>query len=192
MPSGYRLDVGVPRQDRKCSFLPTKIGPHRTIANCFPFDQVITFGFDSFQAYIGPGTNVADRSKNCQLHLTVNYPKGYNFAVLSSTYHGFALLEQGVDADFFSTYYYSQKASDTFTTRTTISGGGVWSDGQVYTKEDVVPQPIVKAPCGDTAILNINNRINLKSNNNGASGMITNDDATVDLSQQLVINWYQC
>jgi hypothetical protein len=56
----------------------------------------------------------------------------------------------------------------------------------------VVPQPIVKAPCGDTAILNVNNRINLKSSNSKASGMITDDDATVDLSQQLVINWYEC
>jgi len=157
-----------------------------------PDKTVITFGFDAFQAYIGPGTSYMDRTKNCQLHLNVKYPKGYNFAVLSSTYHGFALLEGGVNADFFSTYYYSEKAADTFTTRTTISGGGVWADGQVYTKEDVAPQPIVRAPCGDSAILNINNRISLRSSNSQASGMITNDDATVDLSQQLVIDWYEC
>jgi hypothetical protein len=167
--------------------------PQNTVSTSISPDKtVVTFGFDAFQAYIGPGTSIQDRTKNCQLHLNVKYPKGYNFAVLSSTYHGFALLEAGVDADFFSTYYYSEKAADTFTTRTTISGGGMWADGQVYTKQDVAPQPIVKAPCGDSAILNINNRINLKSSNSKASGMITNDDATVDISQQLVIEWYEC
>lgn len=167
--------------------------PQNTVSTSISDDKtVITFGFDAFQAYIGPGQSMQDRTKNCALHLNVKYPKGYNFAVLSSTYHGYAMLEQGVTADFFSTYFYSEKAADTFTTRTTISGGGVWAEGNVYTKNDEAPQPIVRAPCGDSAILNINNRIALRSTNSGASGMITNDDATVDLSQQLVIDWYEC
>lgn len=37
-----------------------------------PDKEVVTFGFDSFQTYIGPGTTVQDRTKNCQLHLNVH------------------------------------------------------------------------------------------------------------------------
>jgi hypothetical protein len=76
-------------------------------------DQVVTFGFDAFQVYIGPGTSIADRSKNCQLHLDLKYPGGFQFAVVESTYHGYAQLEKGVTGTFYSTYYFSQDAAST-------------------------------------------------------------------------------
>ncbi|PSR73252.1 hypothetical protein BD289DRAFT_340776, partial [Coniella lustricola] len=95
---------------------------------------VITFGFDAFQAYIGPGTTIADRSKNCQLHLSVEYPGGFQFAVVDATYHGFAQLDAGVTGNFYSTYYFSEDASATTTTQSSIVGGGPWANGQVYTK----------------------------------------------------------
>lgn len=75
--------------------------------------QVITFGFDSFQTYIGPGTTQADRSKNCQIHLNLKYPGGFQFAVVESTYHGYAQLDAGVTGNFFSTYFFSQDAGAT-------------------------------------------------------------------------------
>ncbi|KAI1109490.1 hypothetical protein F5Y14DRAFT_455928, partial [Nemania sp. NC0429] len=46
-----------------------------------PDREVVTFGFDKFQTYIGPGTVPADRTKNCQLHLNLKYPGGFQFAV---------------------------------------------------------------------------------------------------------------
>ncbi|KAL2171230.1 hypothetical protein VTG60DRAFT_3541 [Thermothelomyces hinnuleus] len=59
----------------------TSISPDKTVRlPCLPgFDlpdtdnpvQVITFGFDAFQTYIGPGFNPTERSKNCQLHLNL-------------------------------------------------------------------------------------------------------------------------
>lgn len=106
--------------------------PQGTVSTSFSSDKtVVTFGFDAFQTYIGPGTAVADRTKNCQLHLTLNYPGGFQFAVLDSTYHGYAQLDTGVTGTFLSTYYFSQDATATTTTRTSISGGGLWAAGQV-------------------------------------------------------------
>jgi hypothetical protein len=163
----------------------TTISPDRT---------VITVGFDGFQTYIGPGTSIMDRSKNCQLHLTLNYPGGYRFAIADSTYHGYAQLDDGVTGTFFSTYYFSSDAANTCTTQTSIQGGGVWAAGQVYTKEDLVPAAnSVSSPCGgSSAILNLNNRIALSSSNPQASGMITDDDRTVALTQQIHIDWRRC
>lgn len=106
--------------------------PQGTVSTSFSSDKtVVTFGFDAFQTYIGPGTVVADRTKNCQLHLTLNYPGGFQFAVLDSTYHGYAQLDTGVTGTFLSTYYFSQDATATTTTRTSITGGGLWAAGQV-------------------------------------------------------------
>ena len=95
---------------------------------------------------------------------------------------------------FYSTYYFSADASNTATSTTTISGGGVWANGQVYTKKTDLPATNnPRSGCkGGDAILNINNRIALTSSNSGASGMISDDDATVALTQQVHIVWYPC
>jgi hypothetical protein len=165
--------------------MSTTISPDRT---------VITVGFDKFQTYIGPGTTPQDRTKNCQLHLSLRYPAGFSFAVVDSTYHGFAQLDSGITGTFYSTYYFSSDAARTSTTQTSIQGGGVWADGQVYTKQDSLPaNNVVRSPCGgSSSILNINNRIALTSTNSAGSGMITNDDATAALTQQVHIAWFGC
>ncbi|KAI2634843.1 hypothetical protein GGS26DRAFT_526180 [Hypomontagnella submonticulosa] len=158
-----------------------------------PDRKVITFGFDAFQVYTGPGTGPSDKSKNCQLHLNLKYPGGFQFAVVESTYHGYAQLEKGVTGTFYSTYYFSQDAAATTTTRTSIDGGGIWADGQVYTKQDQVPTAsVIWSPCGATGILNVNNRIALTSSNATASGQISDDDATVAFTQQVHVSWQAC
>ncbi|KAL2173582.1 uncharacterized protein P884DRAFT_280878 [Thermothelomyces heterothallicus CBS 202.75] len=168
--------------------------PQGTVSTSISPDKtVITFGFDAFQTYIGPGFNPTERSKNCQLHLNLQYPSGFQFAVLESTYHGYAQLETGVTGTFYSTYYFSQDASATTTTQTSITGGGIWEQGQVYTKTDQIPTAsYIFSPCGANGILNINNRIALTSTNSSAIGLITDDDATVALTQQINIAWRSC
>jgi len=154
---------------------------------------VVTFGFDSFQTYIGPGTDVSDHTKNCQLHLNLKYPSGFQFAVVDSTYHGYAQLDPKVTGTFYSTYYFSQDASATTTTETTITGGGLWEAGQVYTKADSVPTAsYIYSPCGANGILNVNNRIALTSTNSSQSGEVTDDDATVAFTQQIHLSWVSC
>lgn len=46
--------------------------PSGTVSTTFSPDKtVVTFGFDAFQTYIGPGTRPQDHSKNCQIHLSL-------------------------------------------------------------------------------------------------------------------------
>lgn len=124
---------------------------------------------------------------------SLQYPGGFQFSVLDSTYHGYAQLDAGITGNFYSTYYFSQDAQATTTTQTSIAGGGIWADGQVYTKNDKIPTAsIIYSPCGATGILNINNRIALTSTNSSASGLITDDDATVAFTQQINISWIKC
>lgn len=158
-----------------------------------PDKTVITFGFDRFQTYIGPGVSPAEKTKNCQLHLNLKYPGGFQFSVVESTYHGYAQLDKGVTGTFYSTYYFSQDASATTTTQTSISGGGIWAQGQVYTKADKIPTAsYIYSPCGASGILNVNNRIALTSTNSSASGTVSDDDATVAFTQQVNLNWRTC
>lgn len=160
--------------------------------------QVVTLGFDQFQAYIGPGTSVADRSKSCNLILTLKYPPAYSFAVASSTYHGYAQLDSGVTGKFSSTYFFSSLLSATFSTSTSVLGGGSLESGSVYTKSDTISTPnLVLSPCGlltvgSLALLNIGNTISLSSSNSSAVGLMTNDDATVSTTQQVALKWFTC
>ncbi|KAF2197620.1 hypothetical protein GQ43DRAFT_198300 [Delitschia confertaspora ATCC 74209] len=158
-----------------------------------PDKTVITYGFDAFQTYIGPGTKASDHSKNCQLHLNLKYPGGFQYAVVDATYHGFARLDQGVTGTFFTTYYFSQDAGKTSTTKMTATGGGALLNGQVYTKQDSVETTsVVWSPCGTTGLLNVNNRISLTSSNSSAAGELSNDDATVAFTQQVHVAWKAC
>lgn len=75
--------------------------------------QVVTFGFDSFQTYIGPAAAQADKTKQCQLHLSLQYPGGFQYSVVDATYHGWARLDAGVTGTFVSSYFFSQAASQT-------------------------------------------------------------------------------
>lgn len=168
--------------------------PQGSVSTSISTDRtVVTFGFDKFQTFIGPGYDLGDKTKNCQLHLNLKYPGGFQFAVLDSTYHGFAQLDSGVTGKFFSTYYFSQDASATATTQTSISGGGSWADGQVYTKHDQIPTAsVIYAPCGANGILNVNNRIVLSTDSKTATGQVTDDDATVAFTHQLHLAWRAC
>ncbi|KNG46325.1 secreted protein [Stemphylium lycopersici] len=154
---------------------------------------VVTYGFDAFQTYIGPGTTPADRSKNCQLHLNLKYPGGFQYAVVDATYHGWARLDQGVTGSFITTYYFSQDAGKTQTTRMSAVGGGALAAGQVYTKQDSVETTAtIWSPCGQNGILNVNNRIALSNNKAEQAGEMSNDDATVAFTQQLHVAWRAC
>ncbi|KAL5329815.1 hypothetical protein ACEPPN_003334 [Leptodophora sp. 'Broadleaf-Isolate-01'] len=154
--------------------------------------QLVTFGFDAFQTYIGPSAKQADKTKQCQIHLSLQYPGGFQYSVVDATYHGWARLDAGVTGTFVSSYFFSQAASQTCTTRSTISGAQ-WLNGDVYTKQDLIESTaVIWSPCGANGILNVNNRIALSSTNAKQTGELSNDDATVAFTHQLHVAWQPC
>jgi len=157
-----------------------------------PDKSVVTFGFDSFQAVIGPDAKPADKQKNCQLHLGLRYPSGFQVSVMTATYHGYVRLDPGVTANFISSYYFSQDAGRTGSFRTTLAGPE-YQNGKTYTKQDsLTTSSLVWSPCGANGLLNVNSRIALTSNNRRASGEISNDDATIKFENRLFLQWRRC
>lgn len=167
--------------------------PRRAVSTTISEDRtVVTLGFDEFQTYIGKRFGSADRDKNCNIRLNLKYPGGYTYAVIDATYHGFAQLDSGVNGTLSSTYSFTDSATAS-TTQTSITGGGVWADGEVYTKHDVVPtEKVIRSPCGENVNLVIKTRINLTSNDAAANGSMTDDDATIAFTQQVHIGWQSC
>jgi hypothetical protein len=73
--------------------------------------QVLTLLYDSYVAAIGPGTQVADRRKNCQINLDIHYPNGFQYSLFSADYRGFEDLDGGVTGEQVATYYFSGQQS---------------------------------------------------------------------------------
>jgi hypothetical protein len=74
--------------------------------------DIVTFGFDKFQAIIGPKAKSTETKKSCQLRVGLSYTTGYQLAVLQTTYHGYTRLDDGVNADFESEFYFKEDAGD--------------------------------------------------------------------------------
>jgi hypothetical protein len=174
--------------------------PRRAVSTDISEDRtVVTLGFNEFQTYFGRGRRNEDKDKNCNIRLNLKYPGGYTYAVVETTYHGFAQLDAGVTGNLAATYSFSDAAGgrrndlrDT-ESQTSIVGGGIWANGGVYTKQDVVPaERRVRSPCGQSVNLLIRTRLNLSSTNESASGVLTDDDATIAFTQQVHIGWEKC
>lgn len=111
---------------------------------------------------------------------------------MTATYHGYARLDGAVTGNFYSTYFFSQNASQTSSSKTTIKGAE-YLNGQIYQKSDVVESATtVWSPCGATGLLNVNNRIALTSTNGNAAGELSDDDATVEFTQKVLFQWRAC
>ncbi|CAN9426383.1 unnamed protein product [Alternaria alternata] len=139
---------------------------------------VVTYGFDQFQTYIGPGSTPAGKPKQ---------------ELSTSPQLEVSQEASSVTGSFITTYYFSQDAGKTQTTRMSAVGGGALLNGQVYTKQDSVETTAtIWSPCGQNGILNINNRIALTNKKSDQAGEMSNDDATVAFTQQLHVAWRAC
>lgn len=112
-----RKDLQAERPDKKTVTIATTSYsgtgcPAGSVATILSEDRtVVTFGFDKFQAIIGPKAKPADASKNCAIKLGVNYPKDFQLSIVRATYHGYVRLDDGVSANFFSNYFWSGKGN---------------------------------------------------------------------------------
>lgn len=193
---------GCPR-----SAVSVSISPDRT---------VVTLGFDSFHVGIGQSFSISDREKECNIHLNLHYPAGYSYAVIETTYHGFAQMDEGVEGAFETEYVFADEKGKGLVggllggliggllgavgdllgvvTRVVIPGGGLFADGDSFSITEKVPaNKKVLAPCdGKDVNLLIRTTISLSASKRDAQGQLVDDDATIDLTQQVRLEWQKC
>lgn len=156
-------------------------------------DQWLYFNVDSFNVSIGPGIEASERTKNCQAHVNLLFPENVAVAATAALTRGYGHLDAGVSASWFSTYYYSQDADLTTTTKTTIQGGDDWVQSRPFRRLDAVPdESRVWSPCGANGILNANLRISLTSGLSNATGLISLADRSRRYNAGLRLDWKRC
>ncbi|KAK3349870.1 hypothetical protein B0T25DRAFT_250614 [Lasiosphaeria hispida] len=155
-----------------------------------PDGTTLTFGFDEFKAYYGPGYTPADKSKQCTIAMAVSYRSGQPFELLGATYRGPAQLGSGVTGTIYSSYVLTP-ASDAVASTQVNSTGPFMG---VYTKSDTIAKSSrMLAPCQGTQVqLQINTRVSVTSRNASFSGGF-DDEAPFSLGiHQLHLGWSQC
>lgn len=167
--------------------------PPSTISTSLSFDRTtVTFGFDKFQTYIGPGISPVEKSKTCNIALTLSHPRGYNFEILGAVYHGLVRADANLIGRLQSSY--------------TIGGDGIGNGkfqttGDVvgelvgyYTRRALIPKPSRPASrCGtDESRVQIATRAALTSRSSSTSGGWDDEPPFSLTVQQIEFEWSAC
>jgi len=150
--------------------------------------QTFTLIFDSYVASIGPGVAVTDNRLNCQLNIDLEYPPGFQYSVLGTTFRGYAGLDKGVTGVQSALYYFSGSATQV-STSTTFNGP---TDGD-YEISDTIPfTSTIFSPCGAALPLNINSQVRLTSTVTTATGILTDDSIDGKITFEVGVQWQKC
>jgi len=148
-----------------------------------------TLILDEYVAFIGPGVAVTQSRKNCQISVSLHYPSGFQYSILSADYRGFVDLDKGVTATQKANYYFSGEVQQASTQA--IFNGPISKD---YLIHDEIPfTSTVWAPCGVVQALNINSQVRL---DNGGKrdliGQITTDSIDGKVTFVVGLQWQAC
>lgn len=167
--------------------------PIGTVAeNVAPDKQAFTLTFAEYIAESAPYLSLSDARKNCQLTINLNVPQGWQFSIASFDYRGFAYLEEGMKADY-STSYYFQGGYGTGRIRRTAYG---YFDDIFQFRDQVGLESLVWSPCGVERALNVNTSVFVrnadKNNYPDSEGIIGTDSIDGQIRQVWGIKWRRC
>jgi hypothetical protein len=150
-----------------------------------PDRTTLTVGFNNMQTYIGPGTTTQQRTRECLLTISLNYPGGSSSAVVDTSYSGFATLPSGLTATFTPTFTFGRGSSSGSGSATSINGGGPWTNGNGYSKFDTINHSTSGVSgCSTNANLQLRIRLQLSAPNNNVGGNFGADTVDINLLSQ--------
>jgi hypothetical protein len=168
--------------------------PDGTVSSALSEDgTVATFGFDAHETYFGPSYPPSRKVQDCIVNLQFDFPLGFRYIFVDSTYHGSARLAPGMEATVDSKFYSATAADEPIfgpaSTRVNVAGA---MDGE-YTETGVMSTRTNEYDaCGRTTVWTyLTNRI-LVMSAAAASGRVVEDTATSLEKQQLRLSWLSC
>jgi len=150
--------------------------------------ETFTLIFDDMVASIGTGVAVTDERVNCQLNIDLEYPSGFQYSVLSTTFRGYASLDSGVTGVQQATYYFSG-SSEQASTSTTFKGP---TDGDYEVSDSIPFSSTIWSPCGAALPLNIDSQVRLTETVSGANGLLTEDSVDGKVTFIVGVQWQKC
>lgn len=153
--------------------------------------KAFTLTFSDYIAEVGPGVSRREARKNCQVTVDLDFPMGWQYAVMSFDYRGFASLDRGVVAEQGVSYYFQGQG---YTGRSSSRLRGEFDDDWQF-RDRIGLDTYVWSPCGEKRALNINSYIKVKNRNRRnkrAEGIIGTDSMDGQITQQYGLTWRRC
>ncbi len=153
----------------------------------------LSFSLTFFEniAEAGPGFELKDGLKNCQITLNLSIPDGWRFAVAGFDYRGYIKLDEGIEA-LHTTKYYIQ--GDGAETSVTNSKKGP-EDNAFHYQQQVKVADRVWSLCEKERAMNINMTMRVWNADRekfpNASGLIGTDSAEGSF-QKWKLSWARC
>jgi len=161
--------------------------------------DLVTFGFDKFQATIGPSSPRGDNRKHCNLRLQLKFSDGWQMAIADTVYHGYHRLDDGINAKFTTDYDFQNNPNPGRKRKTHAEasldgekGGHSRRGKQFKTRHPHKTQEGAWSGCGKDAHMIVENDLVLSSRNKTATGEFAVDDQTVKFLQKMTLSWKKC
>jgi hypothetical protein len=168
--------------------------PDGTVSSSLSEDgTVATFGFDAHKTYFGPSSPSTGKVQDCIVNLQFDFPVGFRYIFVDSTYHGSARLAANMVA-FVESKFYSATAADEpifglVATGVTLDKA---MDGEYTLTGAVSTSGNEYNACGrTTAWTYLTNRITVRSAATSEEEVIQDTAASLE-KQQLRLSWLPC
>lgn len=155
-----------------------------------PDATAFTVTYSNYLAQVGPGLNITEARKNCQLGLNVHIPQGFTYAIAEADYRGFGSLAKGASASERASYYFQGNPQTVRITHT--FKGPLESDWQ--TSDKVGIEALVYLPCGEERNLNLNTelRVSKGSSDSNKTSYLMMDSTDGDINTVYRLAWKSC
>ncbi|KAF8852421.1 hypothetical protein BDZ45DRAFT_749600 [Acephala macrosclerotiorum] len=162
--------------------------PQGSVGSFISVDRTsFTIIFDPFVASLGAGVALTENCKNCQLNINLQYPSGFQYSVLGTTFRGYADLTSGVSGVQSATYYFSGSSTQA-STQTTFRG----PTSSDYEVSNSIPfASSIWSSCGAALPLNINSQVRLTGSTTG-SGLFIEDSVDGKVEFVVGVQWQKC
>ncbi|MAD85014.1 MAG: hypothetical protein CL912_18805 [Deltaproteobacteria bacterium] len=83
--------------------------PRRLLGSTKLTQCSLSVTFDRYQAHIGPGVSASDRRPSCDVTINITHPDDYQYSVIQTTFHGYAVLDRGMTGAMQSIYFFTKR-----------------------------------------------------------------------------------
>ena len=164
--------------------------PIGTVAeNMAPDYTAFTLLFNSYIAEVGPNIPFAQKRKNCQINVDLDFPPGWSYSIFKADYRGYISAQPGVVGTHQAMYYF-QGSGLTSRLRTNIYGP---TDRNYQVSDRFDLRTAVWSPCGASRALNLNSEVRLDNSlNPRGSGLMTLDSLDGSVAMIYGLQWKRC
>lgn len=152
--------------------------------------RAFTLTFSDYYAEVGPNAPGGRASSQCKIKLDIRVPQGWSYTLFNVDYRGEVFLDEGVQANLKSKYFFQADPGNYVEFNAPIDGY-YWDAFQK--RDELAFNDLVWSPCGKNRALNMETEVSLSNDQNpNGEGLFDIDSIDGEFSTTFLIQWARC